>query len=422
MYKNFKYILVFVLCFCMFSLNVKALNFPEGECIYKFDKKVFGDYSEDVNKGLWIKIVQDSKNYHYEYKLVDEDWVKANGNKLAIEYTIPGGAYGYINFFILNNDKASFVTDDSVNGYSACPPYAVFDYYENISFSSSKDSYEVYASKDSSSRLIYSEKNKNDYEKRACPENFNWLKEPENPSSDNGYCLYAVHQNDYGCMIIQFNYKSDSVVVNDANFLKWDEIGYINSVYISGDFKKFVKRSGCPSSIGLGPGEGRAPQEKGGDEYKAVGVFIAPVQGKKIIPIKKEDGVLSYDINVTFQLYNALLVKSDPYVSNSIIVGPTKYTNCGEIIGSDMSELLRNIVNVSRILIPILLNVLGIVDFAKAIFSGNEEGMKKAQAKFIKRLIIGVVIFLIPSLLKLVLNVAHKIWPVIDNTLCGIID
>ena len=35
------------------------------------------------------------------------------------------------------------------------------------------------------------------------------------------------------------------------------------------------------------------------------------------------------------------------------------------------------------------------LDFAKAIFSGNEDGMKKAQAKFIKRVIIAVVIFLI---------------------------
>ena len=98
------------------------------------------------------------------------------------------------------------------------------------------------------------------------------------------------------------------------------------------------------------------------------------------------------------------------------------FENCEEVLGYDIIDLLKNIVSILRILVPILLNIFGVVDFGKAIFAGDEDKMKKAQKTFITRLIIGVVIFLIPSLLKLVLNVAHSIWPVIDNSLCGILD
>ena len=74
-----------------------------------------------------------------------------------------------------------------------------------------------------------------------------------------------------------------------------------------------------------------------------------------------------------------------------------------------------------KIGIPIILLVLGSLDFAQAVFASNEDGIKKAQGKFIKRLIIAVVIFLIPSVLQLLLGIANTVWPEIDKTLCGIL-
>ena len=65
--------------------------------------------------------------------------------------------------------------------------------------------------------------------------------------------------------------------------------------------------------------------------------------------------------------------------------------------------------------------VLGSLDFAQAVFASSEDQIKKAQSKFVKRLIIGAVIFMIPSVLKVILTLAHSIWPVVDASLCGII-
>ena len=47
------------------------------------------------------------------------------------------------------------------------------------------------------------------------------------------------------------------------------------------------------------------------------------------------------------------------------------------------------------------------------------QGQRKA--KFIKRLVIGVAIFLVPSMLKLLLSIGQSVWPVIDADLCGIL-
>lgn len=101
-----------------------------------------------------------------------------------------------------------------------------------------------------------------------------------------------------------------------------------------------------------------------------------------------------------------------------------KIENCEDLFGEDSETLigmLKTGVNIVKILIPIILLALGSLDFAQAVFSSNEDGIKKAQSKFIKRLLIAVVIFLIPSILKLLLTLANSIWPIIDADLCGII-
>lgn len=87
----------------------------------------------------------------------------------------------------------------------------------------------------------------------------------------------------------------------------------------------------------------------------------------------------------------------------------------------DLLSLVKSGITIVKIAIPLILIVTGTMDFAQAIFASSEDGIKKAQSKFTKRVIIAVVIFLIPSVLKAILSIAHSIWPIVDATLCGII-
>lgn len=109
---------------------------------------------------------------------------------------------------------------------------------------------------------------------------------------------------------------------------------------------------------------------------------------------------------------------------NSELVGEEKTTkSCKELLGDDIIEKIQEIVNIIRIMVPILLIVFGIIDFGKAIFVSDENEMKKSQSRFIRRLIVAIGFFLVPSILSILLNIAHNVWDVIpsaENAFCGI--
>ena len=52
---------------------------------------------------------------------------------------------------------------------------------------------------------------------------------------------------------------------------------------------------------------------------------------------------------------------------------------------------------------PVLVIVLGILDFIKAIGADKEDEMKKAQKNFIIRLIAAALVFIIPLILEFIL-------------------
>ncbi len=85
------------------------------------------------------------------------------------------------------------------------------------------------------------------------------------------------------------------------------------------------------------------------------------------------------------------------------------------IFGSkDDPESIRYLVNevllYVRICVPILVIVLGIIDFAKAVLANKEDTMKKAQLDFAKRVIMGVAVFFAPVLVEIIMELADVVW------------
>lgn len=58
-----------------------------------------------------------------------------------------------------------------------------------------------------------------------------------------------------------------------------------------------------------------------------------------------------------------------------------------------------------KILVPILLIIFGSIDFAKAILSSKDDEIKKSAKTLAMRAVIGILIFFIPTILNLVINV-----------------
>ncbi len=61
-----------------------------------------------------------------------------------------------------------------------------------------------------------------------------------------------------------------------------------------------------------------------------------------------------------------------------------------------------------RIAIPLLLIIVGMFDMGRAIVAKKEEEVKKAQSLLIKKILLGVVVFLIPYLVEFIVKVATK--------------
>ena len=109
---------------------------------------------------------------------------------------------------------------------------------------------------------------------------------------------------------------------------------------------------------------------------------------------------------------------------NATVGNITEYESCEDFLSgesaAELVDILGTVIFLGKIVVPILLIVFSVLDFAKAIFGGDDQ-MKKAQSKLMKRVIIAVVIFLVPVLLKFVLTIASQIWPNISSDLCGIL-
>lgn len=71
---------------------------------------------------------------------------------------------------------------------------------------------------------------------------------------------------------------------------------------------------------------------------------------------------------------------------------------------SDMFKLLGLAITVIKIIIPILLILFGMLDMGKAVTSGKDDEIKKSAASFGRRVGAAVLVFFIPSIVGLVMN------------------
>lgn len=73
-------------------------------------------------------------------------------------------------------------------------------------------------------------------------------------------------------------------------------------------------------------------------------------------------------------------------------------------IGENVLFMVYNVLKWAKYIAPILVIVLSILDFIKALAAQSDDEMKKAQGKFIKRLVVAALLFLIPLIINFVLK------------------
>lgn len=76
------------------------------------------------------------------------------------------------------------------------------------------------------------------------------------------------------------------------------------------------------------------------------------------------------------------------------------------IIDEKIPKAVSTIVNVIKVVVPILLVVFGMIDLMKGVTSQKEDEIKKGQQLFIKRLISGAIVFFVFVIVQLLVSFA----------------
>jgi len=83
-----------------------------------------------------------------------------------------------------------------------------------------------------------------------------------------------------------------------------------------------------------------------------------------------------------------------------------KYVICnGTDIPYGIPVIISSLINVVKVLIPVILIVLGMIDFLKATIANDEKAMKDSTSTFVRRLIAAVIIYLIFAVVQFVFAV-----------------
>ena len=74
--------------------------------------------------------------------------------------------------------------------------------------------------------------------------------------------------------------------------------------------------------------------------------------------------------------------------------------------------IVNTLISVIKVLVPLLIIIMGIIDFSKAVFGAAEEEIKKSTSALIQRVIAGIIIFLAPTLVTAAVNIVFDITDV----------
>ena len=203
-------------------------------------------------------------------------------------------------------------------------------------------------------------------------------------------------------------------------------------IFIS--FLCFVNNVEAKKVCDLGGGE---PDEKGKRSVEIPGAYHflnsmgtpycedakIPDKYKKYIDSKERNSYAGADANSKkcYFVYDAVEKKeSVSQTSTSNTSSTTKTTTSSDDVklyrtvrcgNTELPENLVKLISIAitaiQVVTPLILIVTGMVDFLKATTSSNEDGIKKAQQTFVRRLIAGAAVFFIILIVKIVVGLVN---------------
>ena len=408
MKKNILLIIMFITLFFTGSNNVFAqLECQVGEenCTKEEINKDISKFQSDSRLVCLYEVEVDNGSKYYNYIFYSSTTDKIYGG------TSMGSNFGYQvlakddKFNVLGNaydnlyennqcPTYSYLNDDSANFLDMRRNKVCFD--NNSECKEEDNNFDV----TSQSKLIESYSDvlkyksityKNSCDKSNLPDEYNDVCRYKD---SNGNYLLLLHNNSTNELIYNRTVSGSRVAIPKG---QTKQISHQNSKYSTTDKDLYSNKitssiNSCPREIYL-------------NEYEIV-----------------EDAhidVTTY--NYAFELTKgekSTLFKVYSCNDNSTAI-ETPYENCGDIINGELREIINDIMGIIRIAVPIMLIALITYDLATAVFVGADDKVRKARDKAIKRIIIAIAIFFVPTFVNLVFDLVNDVWGT-NYEICGI--
>lgn len=93
---------------------------------------------------------------------------------------------------------------------------------------------------------------------------------------------------------------------------------------------------------------------------------------------------------------------------------------CSDPTVKNVMAVVKLLMNIICIIVPIVLIILGSIDLFKAVTAGKDEEIKKKQQTLIKRIIAGIIVFLVPTIVSLLTSlIGVQEWKACWNSTDG---
>ena len=170
------------------------------------------------------------------------------------------------------------------------------------------------------------------------------------------------------------------------------------------------------------------------DNFKSYGAFASQskIEAEKFVNASNQKGLKTWYLthtktdasgNVTEITENEYWDAFGGFIEGESVADFEAVVSCTDLFGNRNDEnslayMIDMVLGYVRVIVPILVITFGLFDLGKAVIASKEDEMKKAQSTFIKRVIIGVVVFFVPVIVNIVMELADIVWEGMGYTIC----
>jgi len=153
-------------------------------------------------------------------------------------------------------------------------------------------------------------------------------------------------------------------------------------------------------------------KEKGRKSMKNISkILIIILASISLFSIKTVEAK-SYDLGISYQLFDNDSSNVTEESESNTNTGTVTYCNDPAI--KKPLVFIGNIINIAKILLPLILIIFGVIDFFKAVISLKPEELGKSIKSLVMRTVAAVIIFFIPTIISLVFKLLDD-WSLIKS-------